>query len=226
MQFKNNTAVFTSDDREVGKIDRVVLDPRTKEVTHVVVRKGLLFTEDKVVPIDQIAEAGEERVVLRQDINFETLPDFEENHYITLDGEEKPGQYSPAHAQPMYWYPFQSGQDYQIPAPVPFMVETERNIPDRTVAVKEGAKVTSADGEHVGNIERVFVDPDTDRVTTFLVSKGLLLKEKMLIPGAWVTGFGEREVKLAVGSKLLEKQSRLLETGQQIEELSEDLSQR
>ena len=80
MQFRNNTAVFTSDDREVGKIDRVVLDPRTKEVTHVVIRKGLLSTEDKVVPIDQIAEAGEKQVVLRQDINFETLPDFEENH--------------------------------------------------------------------------------------------------------------------------------------------------
>ena len=226
MQFRNNTAVFTSDDREVGKIDRVVLDPRTKEVTHVVIRKGLLSTEDKVVPIDQIAEAGEKQVVLRQDINFETLPDFEENHYITLDGEEMPGQYSPGHAQSMYWYPFQSGQEFPIFTPEPFIVETERNIPDRTVVVKEGAKVTSADGEHVGNIERVFVDPDTDRVTTFLVSKGLLLKERMLIPSAWVSRFGEREVKLAVGSKLLEKQSRLLETGQQVKELSEDLSHR
>jgi sporulation protein YlmC with PRC-barrel domain len=34
MQFKENTSVFTAHGEQVGDIDRVVLDPRTKEVTH------------------------------------------------------------------------------------------------------------------------------------------------------------------------------------------------
>lgn len=229
MQFKNNTEVFTSDGQTTGRIDRVVIDPRSKQVTHVVIRKGLLFADDKVVPIEQIAEARENRVMLRKDIDFDSLPDFEERHFITLDGEELPTTYSTEYAQPLYLYPFYSAQDYHqyIQHPQqPYIIETERNIPQQTVALKEGAKVTSADGEHVGNVERVFVNPDTDRVMTFLVSKGLLLKEKMLIPSAWVSGFGEREVQLAVGSKLLEKQSQLIETWQSLEELAEDLSQR
>ncbi len=226
MQFKSHTDVFTFDDHEAGRIDRVVIDPRTKEVTHVVIRKGLLFTEDKVVPIDQIAEARENRVTLRQDIDFESLPDFEERHFITLDDDEQPTSYGPGLAQPMYWYPYNSMQLYGRYMPQPYITRTERNIPDQTIPLKEGAKVTSADGKHVGTIERVFVNPDTDRAMTFLVSKGMLLKEKMFIPVAWVSGFEEREVKLAVGSKLLEKQSRLVETWQKLEDLSENLSKR
>jgi sporulation protein YlmC with PRC-barrel domain len=39
MQFKNNAEVFTSNGQEVGRINRVVLDPVTKEVTHVIIPK-------------------------------------------------------------------------------------------------------------------------------------------------------------------------------------------
>lgn len=225
MQFKNDTSVFTADGQEVGQIDRVVLDPRTKEVTHVVIREGLLLTTDKVVPLDLIAKADEDHIILQTE-TVEALPDFEEHHFITLDGEELPPSYLPEHAAPMYWYPFgaeQGVRQYVRHPHQPYIIETERNIPQQTVAVKEGAKVMSADGEHVGNIERVFVDPDTDRVTTFLVSKGLVLKERMFVPKAWVADFGEREVQLAVSAKLLEKQSRLIETWHELEELANEL---
>jgi uncharacterized protein YrrD len=43
----------------------VVLDPQTKKAIHIVVRKGFLFTEDKVVPISFISDATEDRVTLR-----------------------------------------------------------------------------------------------------------------------------------------------------------------
>ena len=211
--------------KKVGRVDRVVIDPRTKEATHIIVRTGLLFGEDKVIPIDQIVEAREDQVTLRKDLDFESLPDFEEEHYIPLDDDELPPTFGPGQVPPMYWYPFRYAHDFEDYFLRPYIIETERNIPDRTVALKEGAKVTSADGEHVGRIERVFVDPDTDRVMTLLVSKGLLLKERMLIPGAWISGFGKQEVKLAVRSKLLEKQSRLIETWHDVEDLAEDLKQ-
>ena len=88
MQFKDGTAVFTSTGEEVGHIDRVVIDPGTKEVTGIVVRKGFLFTEDKVVPISLIAAATDERVTLREDAgDLQALPDFEETHYIAYDDE-------------------------------------------------------------------------------------------------------------------------------------------
>ena len=68
MQLREGTSVFTWDDKDVGHIARVVMNPVSKEVTHVVIRQGFLFTEDKVLPIDYIATASEDRVVLRQDV--------------------------------------------------------------------------------------------------------------------------------------------------------------
>ena len=66
MQFVQGAGVYTADDQQVGHVDRVVIDPKTLEVTHIVVQKGFLFTEDKVVPLDLIAEANEDRVALRE----------------------------------------------------------------------------------------------------------------------------------------------------------------
>ncbi|MBI5957752.1 MAG: DUF2171 domain-containing protein [Chloroflexi bacterium] len=220
MQFKNDAKVYTSDEQEVGKIDRVVIDPITKELTHVIVRKGALFVQDKVVPISLIDQTREDHVTLRGDMSdYESLADFEERHFIVLDNEEAP-TFSLEHAQPMYWYPSGIGTGFSPYIPQkPYFVETRRNIPEQTVAVKEGAKVISVDGKHVGDIEHLFVDSETDRVTTFLVSKGFFLKEHLFIPIAWVAEFGENEIKLAVGSRLLERQARLIETMRELDNM-------
>ncbi|HEX9616127.1 MAG TPA: PRC-barrel domain-containing protein [Anaerolineales bacterium] len=71
--------------------------------------------------------------------------------------------------------------------------------------MKEGADVVSADGEKVGDVSRVIVDPDTDRITHFLISEGLFFKEKKLIPVHWVSEVVENEVRLSVDAALLER---------------------
>ena len=208
MEFRQDASVFTADDEYVGHVDRVVLYPRTKDVTHIVVRKGLLFTEDKVVPIELIASATGDRVVLRKDADDPgALPDFEETHYVMLDEEESTRAKAPAGSPPpLYWYP-RAGVPRGYPARFrrPQVVEnTERNIPEGTVPLKEGARVISADGEHVGDIECVLTDPELDRATHFVISRGLLRKERKLIPPMWVVRVGEEEVHLGVGSSLLD----------------------
>src|SRR5439155_22796917 len=80
--------------------------PLTRDVTHVVVRKGFLFTEDKVVPIDLIATATEDRVMLRSDVGDpDALPQFEEAHYIPLAEAEPDIRHAAQNATPLYWYP-------------------------------------------------------------------------------------------------------------------------
>src|SRR5688572_2211950 len=108
MKLKEDARVVTSDGQTVGHVDRVVMDPRTKEVTHVVVRKGFLFTEDKVVPIDLIAGVVDDQVQLRADAgDLERLPDYEETTYIPLDELERsrvpPETLAPVTS--LYWYP-------------------------------------------------------------------------------------------------------------------------
>ena len=75
MELREGTSVFTPGGEEVGKINRFVLDPGTNEVTHLVVQKGWLLPEDKVLPIGMISTATEERVVLNQDMgDIDQLP--------------------------------------------------------------------------------------------------------------------------------------------------------
>jgi uncharacterized protein YrrD len=217
MQFKRGAKVFTSDGEQVGEIDRVVIDPKTDEVTHVVVEKGFLLTVDKVVPISLIGPATEDRVTLRENAgDLEALPDFEERHYVLSDEEKLREASSLGRARPLHWYPpinmtwWQGGGylgytgffGYPVP---PYVVETERNIPEGTVALKEGAKVISSDDEHVGDVETVLTDPEENRATHLVISQGLLFKERKLVPTSWVSMVMSDEVHLAVGSRLLER---------------------
>jgi uncharacterized protein YrrD len=211
MELKEGTSVFTPNGDEVGRINRFVLDPATNEVTHIVVQKGWLLPEDKVVPIGMISTATEERVVLNQKIeDLDQLSDFEETHYIELNEPDitpagsSTYRYSPAY----YWYPPSGYIGYPGFGPGYYgwpPIETVRNIPADTVPLKEGANVMSSDGKHVGDIERLFVDRDSNRATHFLIAEGLLFKERKLIPAHWVSSVEEDKVYLAVPSTLLER---------------------
>lgn len=209
MQLKQGAEVYTASGKKVGSVDRVVMDPRTKEITHVVVRKGFLFTEDKVVPIDLIGATIQDQVVLREDAgDLEALPHFEETHYLPAGEEEIPPTYRAGYLPPLYWYPPMgvpsAAAGYPGYGTQPYTTQIEQNIPEGTVALQEGAKVVSADDKEVGTVERILTDPRSDQATHFLISQGLFLKEKKLIPTAWVDIVGENEVHLAVGSRLLE----------------------
>ncbi len=230
MQFQANANVYTASGDRAGVVDRVVIDPRNNEVTHVVIQKGLLFRSDKVVPVDMIAQADKDRLVLAANADApENLPDFTQEHYVQLDNNEwrdspvggaggttmLPGA---GPAPLLLWYPTMAAGTTASPhiatelgaGPAAGVVanerhvEIERNIPEDTVPLKEGARVLAADGQHVGNVERVFMDNETSQVTHLLISQGLFLKERKVIPMNWVLDFGEKEVRLAIGSNLLQ----------------------
>jgi uncharacterized protein YrrD len=211
MEFKEGTGVFTASGEEVGKINRFVLDPATSKVTHIVVQKGWLLPEDKVVPTDTIETASEDRVILKEAVgDLDQLPPFEETHYVGLDESDRdqtdyfPYGYAPAY----YWYPpygFAGYPTYGLGYYGWTPVETERNIPEDTVPIKEGSGVVSSDGEHFGDVERIFVDSESKRATHFLISQGLLFKEQKLVPVHWVGFVEENKVHLAVPLQLLEQ---------------------
>jgi uncharacterized protein YrrD len=217
MRFNDGANVFTSDGDKVGSLDRVVIDPQTKEVTHVVVEKGFLFTEDKVVPVSLIGAATKDRVTLREDAgDLQALPDFEETHYIPVDDAEAGAAFPVGHARPLYWYP-SAGITWWSPTGYPgytsnlgyprpkYVAQTERSIPEDLVALEEGAKVISSDDDHVGDVEAVLTDPTEDCATHLLITQGLLLKDRKLVPTAWISKVREKKVNLGVGSKFVEQ---------------------
>jgi hypothetical protein len=122
-----------------------------------------------------------------------------------------PGAHStPAAAPTLLWYPpamgvyaGPGGAVVSGPAKVRYVKTVEENIPENTIALKEGARVLSADGEHIGNVERLIVNGDTKEVTHLLVREGILLKKHKAIPADWIGEAFEEEIHLVVDKKLL-----------------------
>jgi uncharacterized protein YrrD len=208
MQFTQGARVLTSDGKDVGHIDQVVMDPQTKEVTHIVVRKGFLFTEDKIVPISLIASADEDAIHLREDAgDLYLLPPFEETHYVLLDDLER-GATNYPDVPSLYWLPPAGGwlgypEGFAYPPPYP--VQTTRNIPEGTVALHEGAEVYSSNDELLGHVEEILTDSPTDRASYFVMSSGILLPSKRLVPMTWVQDIYEDRLVLNVGKAMVEQ---------------------
>src|SRR5260221_6938161 len=106
MQFQQGARVFTADEQDVGTVDRVVIDPRDQEVSHIVVRKGRFLPEDKVVPIHLIASTSDDHIVLAaKPDRIDDLPPFKENHYISFQPPKIRNYDNQGLFAPLYCYP-------------------------------------------------------------------------------------------------------------------------
>jgi uncharacterized protein YrrD len=205
IKLMKNAEVFSSKGEKIGLLDRVVLDPETKQVSHIVVEKGIIFSTSKVIPISYV-NLGGERITLTEDaMELEDLPDFIETSYISTTQANDPEQivdaiyfYPPQHVAwwrtgGRIWYPKQR-----------YVLKTMKSIPEDMVALEEGAKVFGRDGEEIGNLEEVIVESSEKRATHIVVSRGFFSAEHKLIPTLWITDVVEKEVYLSIDSELFE----------------------
>lgn len=208
MNFVKGTEVFSATGEKIGTISRVVIDAKTRDVTDLVVEGGALLKTEKVIPISLVNLENEDRIMLREtNQSIDEFPDYETTHYVPLEGAY--GPYEKVDAS--YWYP---PINYQLPpgglglwsgVPAHEVSETETNIPEGRIAITEGARVVSADDKHIGNVEQVITNSDTNNVTHFVVGKGFLLKEHKLVPAQWVSHIDDGKVYLSVEALLFER---------------------
>jgi sporulation protein YlmC with PRC-barrel domain len=204
IQFQKNAKVLAADGQQVGTLERVVLNPETRVVTHIVVHRAAFLKRDsRVVPIYLVAGTDMDQILLLWAAgDLESLPPFEETHLVDREGSvDNP---SPIVKTPavdtqtsIYGYP---GLGVSVgPAPgEKFVTQIEQNIPEGTVALKEGARVITAEGRSVGKVERILADVPAERATHLLVSMGMFTRDWKLVPMTWVDAIHESEVYLRV----------------------------
>jgi uncharacterized protein YrrD len=56
--------VISADDKQVGNIEQLVVDPQDHRVSHFVIGEGLFFKERKLIPVTWISTIGEKEVYL------------------------------------------------------------------------------------------------------------------------------------------------------------------
>lgn len=209
MRFLKGSEVFTATGEKIGSISRVVIDAKTRDVTDLVVERGALLSKDeKVIPVGLVDLENEDRIMLREtNQNVDDFLDYETTHYVPVENAGAPYE----NVEANYWYP---PVNFQLQVPrvglvsdvVPDQVaQTETSIPEGRVAISEGAQVLSADDQHIGNVEQVIADSESNRVTHFVVGKGFLLKEHKLVPAFWVTNMDGDKIRLSVAAPLFDR---------------------
>src|SRR5512138_2488564 len=85
MKLTKGADVFNTQGDKLGTLQRVIIDPGTKAVTHIVVEKGWLFTSNKVISINELDSNREDRlVVTNSEANEDDFPAFEEAHFVNM----------------------------------------------------------------------------------------------------------------------------------------------
>jgi sporulation protein YlmC with PRC-barrel domain len=207
MRIDKGEQVLTSEGEVVGEVERVVLDPKTKEVTHIVVTEGRLFNKDRVIPISMVESSNDNEMKLRKSlVDFDAFPVFEETHYIPMNKKDLSDSQRIIHENfSLFPYPPLTGismddqseyQDLQIEDKV-------ENIPEGSLALCEGALVRDVDGKRFGKVERVLTDSEGNHITHFVVSRGFIFKKRVLVPYEWVMSITEDEIHLAMGPTIL-----------------------
>lgn len=205
MRFKKGADVFTAKGEKIGTVNRVVIDAKTRDVTDLVIARGM-FDHEKVIPIGLIDLEKEEKIMLREtNQGVDDFMDYETTHYVPVDQADNTSE----NVETYYWYPptnFQMPRGGMLTGTFPdYVLQTETSIPEGRIAISQGAQVISADDEHIGNVEQVVADSESNHVTHFVVGKGFLLKEHKLVPAIWVAQVGDGRIFLSVDARLFER---------------------
>ena len=183
-----------------GRVERVVVDPVARKLTHLAIDAG--GRGKLLVPVRLVEDSGEP---VRLSCTTDELKDLEpavETQF--LPGVEDDLGYGPGQALAWPYYPLTVGGTgiggpvvRRAPVSGPRAVTYDR-IPRGGTDLRRGDRVQAADGE-IGRVEGLVVDPEDHGVTHVLLQEGHLWGRKTVaIPiGAVTRVEGELKVRLS-----------------------------
>jgi sporulation protein YlmC with PRC-barrel domain len=188
-----DTAEFTigaevsCSDGPVGKVNRVVVDPVAKALTHLVVEPGFLQGPTRLVPLDLVVSGsggGDIRLSCTK-AEFENLEPAEETKFIprtTSFGSFGAGDvlswpyYGAGGMGDLDGIGGVGGMGTMKGSPVSRKI-TYDTVPVGEVGVRRGQPVLATDGA-IGKVQGLVVHPDTGHVTHVLLQEGHLWGRK------------------------------------------------
>ena len=198
----NIGATVESREREVGRVERVVLNRDSYEATHLVVKQGgLLHPRHLLMPFDWVVGSEHDRVrIERADDEIAALPNFEMQHYVRLDQlDEEHAEHPRSAIRPSDWInyvvPFVAnafGEPYHPPG----VVVTDQLLSPSESVVNRGLPVESSDGHKVGEIHEVLLSEPDWRLSGIVITRGFVLKHPMRVPADWVARIGRDRITL------------------------------
>jgi len=181
--------------KDVGRLHSVVIDPRDNEVTHIVVNTGPHFPEPgfgapdlKDVPIDLMEDAGDEKVILRcTREQFGKLPvhvqtDFTPASTPSMEPEKTDAVHRIWNIGVALAASFANTlTGIAVPA------ETVRKASFGREILNDAPIWRLEPHSHIGDVERVLVDEDTDEIRDLVIRRGVVFHQDVVLPVDYVT---------------------------------------
>lgn len=177
-------------DGECGTVTRVVVNPVSQQLTHLVVQPHHRDTAH-LVPLELVQSGGSEIRLGCTKAEFGQLDVADETHFVSPTGPV--GGYAPENVRvwPLYARTSFSGPaggaflrglsgaaaDADAAAPVDVRAGSSDYVPLGEVEVRRGDQVHATDG-FIGTVEGLIIDPGTHHVTHLLLAKGHLWGRK------------------------------------------------
>ena len=203
MDIQLDAPVVSRDGADLGKIEKVIFDPQSGQTKSIVVRKGMILARDVAIPTEHIRVAAPTRVELdmsKQEID--ALPDF-----VEADYSWPPQNWVAPYAWPagaVLW-PMAHPATTPVSGPAGEDLERARQRDMQNAIIGHGAEVVAIDGEKVGSVENMMVDPATHKPSRVILRRGVLFKEDVELPGDWVSSVDDEKVVLNVDKVTVEQ---------------------
>ena len=180
MHYRLNAAVHGLGGDPVGHLNRLVVSPSAQEITHLIVHTGGLFGDERVVAVDQVEQAVSDVITL-----FRTVDDVGQLPVWTDVPVEGSELHHAVWSRP-------EGEDDATSPP------NTTSATLSAILLREGVSVKSSDGVDVGDVETVATGSDATTITFLHVARGLMTRERHLVPISWVSRIGDDVVHLNV----------------------------
>jgi sporulation protein YlmC with PRC-barrel domain len=169
-------------DGSCGQSTCIVVGPKAQRVTHLVVKRGFLDADERLVPIDQVVEATSHSIQLRCTCaELDGMDRFIEHEYVMV------------------------APNYYIWSPEIETIPVEhRRVPRGGLTIERGSRVKATDGD-VGQVDELLVDPLDEHITHLVLREGHLWGQRdVTIPASQIDHIEDDTVFLKLDKHAVE----------------------
>jgi osmotically-inducible protein OsmY/sporulation protein YlmC with PRC-barrel domain len=169
-------------DGEYGTLHKVVVDPHARRATHMVLHKGGLLKEDRVLPIERIERIDLDGIYLNGTAEeLDQYPAYEEDVFVEPLADW-PALEPYTSADTVFW----GGAYVGVAPPVLPVVEfvLPAGVPENEVVLRRDADVIYKE-QLVGSLDHLLFDRKGGRIT-YLVVEAYENGRRVFVPAEWI----------------------------------------
>ncbi len=209
--------VFSTDTKQVGKVDGLVVDADKMNLVEIIVHQGSLFPTDRIVGMRHVDRVNAEGTVyLNIDAaEVEKMPPLVTHDYVVADTTNyRSARFAvgggPTMSQPVMWGAGSVGRGMHVSDPAGYLaavieaapVQVRSDLPDTSILIDTGTDVIASDGQKIGTVEHVVYKDDGDLIE-IVARTGLIHHLDFKIPTSCVAAITHKHVRLNVSAEII-----------------------